>query len=77
MAERTAGQSIPIDRTLPGTLYRQEDVREAHDRGLTLGVADTRTQLLNSYFFLIDVITLLPFITYIRFLCTQIGRAHV
>ena len=69
MAERTARQNIPIDRNLPGTLYCQEDVQEAHHRGLTLGVADMRTQLLDSYFFLVYVITFLLFITYIRFLC--------
>ena len=54
---------------LPGTLYHQEDVQKAHHRGLTLRVADTRTQLLDSYFFLVYMITFLLFITYIRLLC--------
>ena len=65
MAGQTAQQDIPLDQNLPGTLYRQEDVHEAHHGGLALRVADTRTQLLEFYFFLVYMITFLFFITYI------------
>ena len=65
VAEQTARQSVPLDRNIPGTFNHQEEIREAHHRGLALGVADMRTQLLNSYFFLVYVITFLLFITYI------------
>ena len=68
VTEQTARQDIPIDQISSGTLY-QEDIQEAHWRGLALRVADTRTQLLDSYFFLVYAITFLLFITYIRFLC--------
>ena len=69
VAERTARQSVPIDQNLPGSFDHQEEVQEAHHRGLALGVADTRTQLLDSYFFLVYMITFLLFITCIQFLC--------
>ena len=42
---------------------------EEHRQNLLDGVVDTRTKLLNFYFFLIYIQTLLLFLTYIRFLC--------
>ena len=46
------------------------DPAERHHQELLNGVADTRTKLLESYFFLIYILILLHFLTYIQFLCT-------
>ena len=43
---------------------------EEHSCELYQGVVDTRTQLLDSFFILIFILTLLHFLTYIWFLCT-------
>ena len=46
------------------------DLVERHKQELLNGVADMRTKLLDSYFFLIFILVLLHFLTYIQFLCT-------
>ena len=45
------------------------DNRAEHRQNLLDGVADTRTKLLDCFFFLIYILLLLHFLTYIRFLC--------
>ena len=44
------------------------DIR--HCQELLHGVADTRNKLLDSYCFLVFILALLHFLTYIQFLCT-------
>ena len=46
------------------------DNRAEHRQNLLDGVADTRTKLLDCFFFLIYILLLLHFLTYIHFLCT-------
>ena len=45
---------------------QKADPLDRHKQELLNGVADTRTKLLNSYFFLIFIIVLLHFLTYSR-----------
>ena len=47
----------------------QVDNRAEHQQNLLDGVVDTRTKLLNCFFFLIYILLLLHFLTYICFLC--------
>ena len=47
------------------------DLGERHKQELLNGVTDTRTKLLDSYFFLIYIGILLHFLIYIWFLCAQ------
>ena len=47
----------------------QVDNRAEHRQNLLDGVVDTRTKLLDCFFFLIYILLLLHFLTYIRFLC--------
>ena len=45
------------------------DLVDQHKQELLNGIVDTRTKLLDSYFFLIYFLILLHFLTYIQFLC--------
>ena len=47
----------------------QVNNRAKHRQNLLDGVADTRTKLLDCFFFLIYILLLLHLLTYIRFLC--------
>ena len=55
---------VPTAQTL------QVDSTERHKQELLNKVADTRTKLLDSYFFLTFIQSFLLFLTYIQFLCT-------
>ena len=57
-------------RGTPTQPITQNRLVEEHSRELYQGVVDTRTQLLDSFFILIFILTLLHFLTYIWFLCT-------
>ena len=62
-AQTTIPRAQPAQDTLWG------DPVERHKQELLNGVADMRTKLLNSYFFLMYILVLLHFLTYIWFLC--------
>ena len=61
--------------SIPGTVNPVTPLRPAratqedHQHDTLFGVLDMRTKLLESYFFLIFILTLLHFLMYIRFLC--------
>ena len=57
----------PRTPTLPPA---QVDNRAEHRQNLLDGVANMRTKLLDCFFFLIYILLLLHFLTYIHFLCT-------
>ena len=61
-----AQQNIP--GACPATAQRADPL-DRHKQELLNRVVDTRTKLLNPYFFLIFIIVLLHFLTYIQFLC--------
>ena len=61
-----ARDECPRVPTLPPA---QVDNRAEHRQNLLDGVADMRTKLLDCFFFLIYILLLLHFLTYIHFLC--------